>query len=289
MLTTPYPDRLKEIGLLIRRDMDNNPAYFDYSKRNIIAEKVMDLLYPNGIENTIKTGLIQKEHSPLLNAYSITRAMVQSNESCNKIWATMELLHALAINKRTSYLCDTFDVEFTGGTIIPTLYYAQVAALTSLMSVYGSVSIRDAREQSLNLVRTKKGWRLDHRNRHIRDLLGVKANRRWHKQIRQIIEGLMGMEQFPQINLNLIEELERERLKRHYEILGEVDAKLSRGLDEYFKFLPHVLGTTSASMYVIYQIFGRQTLGIGRYNDLGGKLKTLFDEYSRDFSVVYTV
>jgi hypothetical protein len=268
--------------------MDKHPVYYDYSKRNIIAEKVMNLLYPNGIENTIKTGLIQKEYSPLLNAYSITRAMIQSNESCNKIWATMELLHGLA-NKRTSYLCDTFDVEFTGGTIIPILYYAQVAALTSLMSVYGSVSIRDA-GASYNLVRTKKGWRLDRRERHIRDLLGIKAHGKWHEQIRQIIEGLMGMEQFPQINVSLIEELEKERLKRHYEILGEVDAKLSRGIDEYFKFLPHVLGTTSVAIYVIDQICGRQTLsGIDRYNDLVENLETLFDEYSKDFSVVYTI
>lgn len=288
MLTTPYPDKFRDIGSLIRRDMKKHPDYFEYSKRNITKRKVLALLYPNGIENSIKTGLIHKTHSPLLNAYSITRAMIQYNESCNKIWATMELLHALANSKQTSYLCDAFDVEFTGGTIIPTLYYAQVASLTSLMSVYGSVFIREKKnEHCYNLVRTKKGWRLDHRKRHINDLLGVKKYGKWHKQIRLIIKGLMRMKQFPRVDLDLIEELENERLKRHYEILGEVDTKLSRGLDEFFRFLPHVLGTTSVAVYVVHQICGRLTLGIGRYNNLVEHLKTLYSEYKRDFSDVY--
>jgi hypothetical protein len=215
MLITPYPERLVDIRVLIQRDVDKHSDYFDFANRDDIAKQVMGLLYPSGVDNEIKTGKISEAYSPLLNAYSVIRAMIQSNESCNKVWSTMELLYALTPRKRTYSLCDSFDVEFTGSTIIPTLYYAQVAALTSLMSSYGSVSIRDKNtDQSYNLVRTKNGWRLDHRNRHIRDLLGVKADPGWHKRIRQIIEGLMGMQQFPQLNINQIEALERERLKR---------------------------------------------------------------------------
>lgn len=301
MAVIPTPDSLFQIELLLKSCKNANSKYFKFNERDFLAEEVNKVLYPKGFDKPIHVRNLPEPFSGLLNAYSITRAMIQSNESCNKVWATVELLHALSgwnqglpdilfkekpTTTRSIHnpLCSSYDVEFCGGTILPTLYYATLSALLSLMSSFGCLSITDTNIVGYyNLIRTRNGWKLFHRRKFIYDLCHEKAESNWHGQLIQILSGLKAnLEHFPPINTDLILNLAEARNQRHYEILGSLNAKYSRGVDEYFTFLPQVLEVIHVALYVISAIHGTDGLaGFSRFKELYDNVSTLFLEYGK--------
>ena len=296
-----FPTDLVSIMKLYLTDLRENSVNYNYDKRDELARQVNDLIHPDGTDTSVKTGKISRRHDSLLNAYAITRSMVQANEACNKVWATVELLHALSYwtkgypefffsdipespSSMHKPLCDTFQVDFCGGTVLPTLYYAHISSLTSIMSSFGCVSIRDStNELSYNIVRTRSGWNVFERKKFIQDLTGNKPSGGWHNQLYQIIDGLSSnLSGFPQINIDFIKQLAQTRNERHYEILGSVDAKLSRGLDEYFDYVPDVINTIYSAIFIITQVYQRHGLsGYSRFLELHSNIPNLFKEYSK--------
>lgn len=301
MSLIPHPKTVSEISQLLTVDKIKYPDYFNYDKRDELSQKVNSVIYHEGFDKKNYTGKIDESKFSLLNAYSLNRAMIQSNEACNKIWATAELLHAfsywnqglpdLMFNKKPSTtrsnhkpLCENFNIEFSGGTIIPTLYYAHISSIISILSSFGCVSIRDTNNDlSYNLVRTISGWNIYPRKKFIHDLIGKNPSKGWHNQLYQILEGLTNkIENFPPVNIEITKELAKARNMRHYEILSSLDAKLSRGIDEYFNFLPEVLNTTYLALFVITQIYRPAGLsGIKRFKELYSVLPELFLEFDK--------
>src|SRR5438445_992037 len=77
--------------------------------------------------------------------YSIYAANQQLNEACNKCWAIVELVHATSPSIwRTAYfpIGSSFGQPFLMGTVLPTLYYANISAIISAMSSLGVITLR---------------------------------------------------------------------------------------------------------------------------------------------------
>jgi hypothetical protein len=99
------------------------------------------------------------------------------------------------------------------------------------------------------------------RKEFILEILGRKVQGGWHNRLRQILIGVSEtLTEFPSIDLNKFHDLAIARDQRHYEILGSVTAKLSRGIEDYFDYLPNVIKTISASQIIIKYIHGKDPL-----------------------------
>ncbi len=253
MIFLPWPTKLNEINEILNNSKENEPKHFKSTERNALEIQVLLTLYPDGLDKKLEVREFPDEKNNILNAYSIIRSMVQCNEAINKLISTIELLHASSPTiKNQVCLCSLFSIDYCGGTIIPTLYYSTISALTSLLSSFGCVSEPDRNSNKrYNLVRTSEGWKLFQRKEYIKNLHGSSSSS-WHTQVFQLTQGLKKhSKDFPNIDLEDIKKLSSSRNITHYEILGSMFLSDVKGLYDYFKTLPLNINIINHTLAVI--------------------------------------
>jgi hypothetical protein len=191
------------------------------------------------------------------NIYSVYSANQQLNEACNKLWATVELANATSKKvwkKKYHPIGENFSGIFLLGTLIPTLHYAQLSAMISILSAFGCIPIALDKKPYF-LIRTEEGWRIFHRQEYLADVLGV-SSRGWHEQIINTYDKLakkgIGL---PSLNIKRISKLKDLRNRMHYEILG--DLRMSRAFKSrtaYSKNLPFVINTVETAAKTLAKI-----------------------------------
>lgn len=190
------------------------------------------------------------------NIYSILRANQELNEACNKFWSAVELANITspAIWKKTyKPLGEGFSGLFVVGATIPTLYYSEVSALISMLTIFGVVPIKMGDPQYF--VRCKDGWRIFVRKRYLQDVLGTSA-RTWHGEFTATYEALLrkGID-LPPLNLKGLVKLRDLRNEVHYEVLS--DLKMWRAIrykTAFKRHLPHVMETIAQAIQTISTI-----------------------------------
>lgn len=205
------------------------------------------------------------------NIYSVFNANQQVNEACNKIWAGMELMHATderIWKKQYTPLGDKFNGSFVLGTAIPALYYAQLSAIVSLLSIYGCVPIM-VNQKRYYLVRTINGWELFSRGDYAQNQLGI-STKSWHEVILKTFQAFKknGIK-LPAIDIDKTFDLKKLRNEMHYEILG--DLRMWRAYTKrksFFKIVPLVMETIDTSIKTIQYIKKITTGCDERFEDL---------------------
>jgi len=222
------------------------------SKRNLIGKSFSIDIYLR----RLKIGEIISPRSlafDRMNMFFLNRSMHQANEACNKLWATVELLYSA---KSTNRLCNKFCEQFVPSSAVPTLHYANVSALLSILSLFGvsSIAQRVKRLTFHNVIRTANAIVIVERNKYLNEVFGsVKSG--WHAQILQTYDGLRrrGV-MLPKIDIKSSSELLRERSKFDYDILGQTSMRGAYGVENYFKPLPTVVTSIDLAIKSIQQI-----------------------------------
>ena len=268
----PQPETLNKISLMYGLNK------FFVSKRGLIGRSFSIDSYLERMKNG-KIYVPSSVAYERLNVYFLNRSMHQVNEACNKLWATLEVHHGV---KSKEKLCRKFSADFLPSSTVPTLHYANVSALLSILSLFGLSSIAE-RERNLifyNLVRTADGMRLMERNKYLSEVFGfVKSG--WHAQVLQIYEGLRqkGI-MLPDINLLECKKLQRERAKFHYDILSQTSMKGASG-EVYFQFLPIAARSIEVAIESIHQAIKPIPNGCdSRFEEMKGKMPQIVHEYA---------
>lgn len=249
----PFPEELKSISLTYGLNK------FFTSRKSPVGQNFSIDLYINHMKND-KVYVPRSREYEMINIYFLNRSMHQLNEACNKLWSTLELHHGMTGKGK---LCKKFDADFLPSSTVPTLHYANISAILSILSLFGLCSVVERSRNMVfyNLLRTHDGMRLIERNKYLREVFGVvKAG--WHAQVLQTYEGLMkkGIA-LPDINIPECKKLQTERSKFHYDILSQTSMKGTPGIHSYFKFLPLVTHSISCGMDSIHQIIKPITNG----------------------------
>jgi len=215
----------------------------------------------------------------LMNIYFLNRSMHQANEACNKLWATVELHYQVKSKER---LCKRFNEGFLPSSTVPTLHYANMSALLSILSLFGLCSIvqRKKRMRFYNVVRTGVGVIMMERNSYLRKVFG-KTKNGWHAQILQTYEGLLqkGL-RLAKVDIEGCKQLLRERSKFHYDILGQTTMKDIYGIDIYFQLLPIVVTSINAAIKSLHQIVEPIPNGCDlRFEELYNKIQSIMESY----------
>lgn len=197
--------------------------------------------------------IVEPDHSlyEVINQHLYLRACNQVNEACNKIWTSCELHFHLSKHDGDEVLCDTFHPGFLPSSTIPTLHYANLSALLSILSFFGVGSYRVAgkgRPIFYDLVRTTKGFLMEERKRHINALTGRSVDA-WHVQVAALYEGMLtnGIK-LPEIDLNQVKKLRLDRAKLDYELLTRTTMAGVFGEKQFFKHLPHVISVITTAL-----------------------------------------
>jgi len=219
-------------------------------------------LIENEPSNLISKNWLEPLTSPIshqLSWYSLMRANHQLNEAINKVCATFELV----TKQHDTFQVPDFDNNFSMGTVLPAIYYAQVSSIVSILSTYGVLSVKTFddkhRLKFYNLIRTKDGWRLFHRNEYIRNVLDENPEAGWHPQVPQMYNGIINKGvKMPNINLSRTRALQTLRNKYHYDILSESSMRYTGYQDKlgpYLDFLPLVIETLQINLYLIKKLY----------------------------------
>jgi hypothetical protein len=242
----PQPKTLEEISLMFSL----NKLFA--SRRNLVGKSFSIDSYVDQLRNgkTIETSSLAFDR---MNVYFLNRSMHQANEACNKLWATIELLYSAKSDKR---LCRKFREEFVPSSAVPTLHYANMAAILAILSLFG-VSSTVQRGKKLifyNIVRTARGIVMVERNKYLGSLFGF-AKIGWHAQVLQTYEGLLkkGVK-LPNVDIASSNRLLRERSKFHYDILGQTSMRDVYGVNRCFQFLPTTVASTEFAIDSIHQV-----------------------------------
>ena len=295
-LGLPYPDSPEEINLLLSKREKHKPHIFSVGERYHVENEVRRHLSNLGLgKKVLKKVTLDSVDQSLIDAYSVHRANTQINEACNKLWAVVEIVNLVSPKIwKTEYspIGERFERNYLLGTIIPTLYYSQVSALVSVMSIFGCVSIKDTISKNksrkiimYNLVRTKEGWQLFKREHYLKDILGIDPSKGWHRQVIQLVEGLSAnLQGFPKIDVQATKELRRARNRTHYEILASVSTKPVMGIDNFFHHLPLVVSTISTVITTIEKCYKPSKLSYTkRFKNLYQNLPKLYKAYDKKF------
>jgi len=272
-LLLPHPNTLEEISLMYGLNK------FFTSKRNLVGKSFPVAFYID----RMKTGKMYAHTTVAynrLNIYLLNRSMHQINEACNKLWSTLEVYHSI---KSEAGLCGKFRADFLTSSTVPTLHYANISALLSILSLYGLSSIAERGRTLIfyNLVRTGDGMRLWERNRYLREAFGY-VKEGWHAQVLQIYEGLRakGIE-LPDVNLGESRKLQTERSKLQYDILGQTSMKGASGVRCYFHFLPVVNRSIEVAVETIHQVIKPIPNGCdSRFEELKNKIPQVTRDYT---------
>lgn len=214
--------------------------------------------------------LESKEDYQLLY-YSVRRFHNQLNEAQNKLWATLELVNL----KNTGTVCKQFSLDFSNGTLIPTLYYSQVSVMIAFMSLFGVVSMypsdQKGKPKSYNLIRTSSGWKIYERKQYANTFLKIKKADGWHEQVLSLYENLkkLGVG-LPNLDLQKINDLRKKRNNYHYQILGDTSMEkvYSDSLDTYFTHLSDCFKNLEEGIEIVKQIKVPDTRIVYRFDEL---------------------
>jgi hypothetical protein len=182
-----------------------------------------------------------KTEAEWLNIYSIYSANQQLNEACNKLWTTVELSNMTSRQIwKKSYLPigEQFSGIFSLGTLIPTLYYAEISSIVSILSSFGCVPII-LNGTPFYLLRTESGWTMVKRSEYVENMLKINAHS-WHDRIIGTYERLStkGIK-LPRISLSRVRKLKKLRNEMHYQILGDLRMwRMYNSTRAYQKHLP---------------------------------------------------
>ena len=201
--------------------------------------------------------------------YSIYRSNQQLNESCNKLWASSELVHATKVKTQENHLLgEMFNANFLQGTLIPTLYYSQISALMSILSSFGFLFLL-VNDRRYFLVRTQEGWKIKNKKRYVRDILQRRA-RGWHEQVIESYAGLRvkGIA-IPRLAIKRTHMLRQLRNRMHYEILGDLRMwRMINGIKLFNRYLPMVIKTITIGINNLSKIKKITTGCNERFNNL---------------------
>lgn len=179
------------------------------------------------------------------------------NEACNKIWTTCEMNFHLSSHGREDWLCRVFSSGFSPSSTIPTLYYADISSMISILSFFGvgSFRIREGKKtKSYDLVRTAEGFRIVERQEHVKTLIG-RGIRGWHEQVAHLYEGLSenGIH-LPRTNMRNFRSLKADREDFHYGLLTKTTMEGAYGEKRFFIHLPHVIFVTRIALALLREL-----------------------------------
>ena len=268
----PKPQILRDIILIYGLNK------FFTSKRNLIGKNFSIDTYLN----ELRAGKVIQPHSisfDRMNMYFLNRSMHQTNEACNKLWSTIELLYSAKSDKR---LCKKFCEDFASSSAVPTLHYANISSILSILSLFGVASVinRDKRLTFYNVIRTAKGMIMIERNKYLKEVFGsVKTG--WHVQVLQTYAGLSerGI-MLPNIDIDMSHQLLKERSKFHYDILGQTNMHGVYDIENYFRFLPTVVTSIDLAIKGIQQIVKPLPNGCdSRFKEIVNNIPTMLQIY----------
>lgn len=214
-----------------------------------------------------------------LNMYFLYRSMHQINEACNKLWSTIELyLHV----RSNELFCKSFKKEFLGSSTVPTLHYANMSAIISILTLYGICSWVDKGQKVryYNIIRTGKQLYLIERTKWLVDTFGT-AKSGWHTQILQTYSGLStkGIS-LPPIDIEKSKMLLSDRAKMHYDILGQTSMNFTYGFDSFFKNLQTVMNSIEIAIVQLHKILKPLPNGCdSRFKDISKRASELRSLY----------
>lgn len=265
MSELPWPTAKKEIKQLLQ-DIDENllNCTEDFIRLQV-KKPVTDLIAK---KNTLS---LTSTQSKWFNVYSIFNANQQLNEACNKLWAGLELMHMTdnkIWKKKYEPLGTKFHGSFVLGTAIPTLYYSQLSAIVSILSIYGCVPVM-VNQKRYYLIRTQNGWKAFSRGEYAQNHLKISTNS-WHEVILNTFKAFKsnGID-LPDINLEKTFQLKKLRNEMHYEILG--DLRMWRAYQKrtsFFKSVPLVMDTIKESIKTLKYVKKITTKCDERFEDL---------------------
>jgi len=268
----PQPKKIEKIALMYGLNR------FFSSKRNLVGKPFRIDQY---ISHLMMGGVLKPETAAYdrMNIYFLNRSMHQVNEACNKLWATVELYYGMKTGRK---LCRRFNENFLPTSTIPTLHYANISAILSILSLFGlaSIAYKKGRLRFYNLVRTADGIILIERNKHLSKIFGT-AKRGWHEQILQMYEGLRGKRiELPEIDMEGCKRLMKARLKYHYDILGQTTMRDAYGVERYFDLIPVAIRSVKSAVESLCRIVGSLPNKCdSRFDELLLKLPEVAREY----------
>ena len=187
-----------------------------------------------------------------INLHMLQRSLNQANEACNKLWFSVELLAQIQDNGKK---CSSFNENFLTSAI-PTLHYANISAIVSLLSLFGICSWAE-KTQSItfyNIIRTSDYIHWKKRSSYLHETFG-NASRGWHLQVLQTYFGLMSKGiKLPDIDLVKCKKLLVERNRFDYDILGQTSMKGVYGLEQYRDYLPTVMDSVSSAVEYLQKV-----------------------------------
>lgn len=244
----PGPDNLEAIKYLY----DTNLVLRSADKWKARHDKIWHTIKTLQNNGQVDCGTEEYE---ILNAHMFLRAFNQANEACNRLWATIELfLHA----ERDDLFCDSFNGGFLPTSTVPTLHYANITTLISILSLYGVCSLREQSKPHdfMNLIRCGNSIHLVKREDYIKELSGA-GKKQWHVGILTIYEKLLqnGVK-IPAIDLADSFTLLKERNKLDYDLLAQTTMSGAFGESMYLKFLPYVCNSLECAIKSINAVVG---------------------------------
>jgi hypothetical protein len=282
----PSPKTLNEIKSLVDDLSKKDPELFKANTdRYALENKVLNIIWPY---THLKSCGYTEEDSLKLTAYSIHRASNQLNETCNKLWAVLELAQAISPENQNhgKTIGTGFSHDFSLGTIIPAAYYSQVSCIVSILSLFGVISIYDhTTGRAYNLTRTDVGWKIYNRHSYLREALKIeKPAKGWHWELIQLYTGLhFQVADIPFCNMNLIKNLLVNRNRVHYGVLGDVSVTAVKGIGKFFEFIPMIFENTHTAFKCLLSVWQPPSPLLNRYKSLHQNVKQLYDSYKKEF------
>ncbi|MEM3562443.1 MAG: hypothetical protein QXS27_05145 [Candidatus Jordarchaeaceae archaeon] len=267
----PYPSNRNEIHRVLESIDERLLRCTERFIRQQVRRPILSL-----IQGSEKFYSLDDPRAEWFNIYSIYNANQQINESCNKLWATIELSNVTSReiwNVKYDPVGENFHSAFMLGTLIPTLYYSQISAIISILSSFGCIPIR-VKDINYYLIRTEGGWMVFKRGNYVQQVLGLGA-KSWHEIIIKTYEGLTkkGVK-LPKIQIKKTKDLKNLRNEFHYEILGDLKMwRPFKNINVYSKYLPTVVKTIQLALENLSKIKTVTTNCDRRFQNLLEKFK----------------
>lgn len=273
MSVLPAPQKIEQIALMYSLNK------FFRSEKTVLVKGLQIDPYVARLKKVGISSSSSGYHK--LNLHLLYRSMHQLNEACNKLWSTIELCYHVKHNK---LLCRKFSSGFLGSSTIPTLHYANMSALLSLITLFGVSSWveKGQKVRYFNIIRTRDEMILQERKQWLTNTFG-NAKSGWHNQTLQTYEGLIkngvGL---PTLDLAASRNLLADRTRLHYDILGQTSMNNVYGIDNYFKHLPTVMASINSGLEKIHQIVKPIPNGSDRrFDEIANQIPTLKKLYGQ--------
>ena len=96
------------------------------------------------------------------------------------------------------------------------------------------------------------------------------------------------LDDFPVLPIGVINGLYEARNRAHYSVLGSVSVSQTKGLENYFYFLPTLINTIKTALGMVHDIWGGPLFlgGFRRFKDRHSNVLKLYDRYTRAEPVI---